>query len=106
VVNATEEEKLEESENVVENVVKKRVENESINLKEKIRAEKTKRYKELKKHKGGKEWEYYFLNYKPGEKDVKKEDKKKTRKSKRGKSKRKTMKRGRKRRKKRGFFNF
>merc|ERR1712093_334530 len=34
--------------------------------KEKIRAEKTKRYKELKKHKGGKEWEYYFLNYKPG----------------------------------------
>ncbi len=74
--------------------------------KEKIRAEKTRRYKELKKHRGGKEWEYYFLNYKPGEKDIKKEDNKKTRKSKRGKSRRKTKKRGRKRRKKRGFFNF
>jgi len=35
--------------------------------KEKVRAEKTKRYKELKNDKGGKDWEYYFLNYKPGE---------------------------------------
>ena len=69
--------------------------------KEKVRAEKTKRYKELSKHKGSKEWEYYFLNYKPGEKDEKK-SKKKTRKRKRGKSKRKT----RKRQKKKGFFNF
>ena len=69
--------------------------------KEKVRAEKTKRYKELKKHKGGKEWEYYFLNYKPGEKDEKK-SKKKTRKSKRGKSKRKT----RRRKRKKGFFKF
>jgi hypothetical protein len=74
--------------------------------KEKIRAEKTKRYKELKKHKGGKEWEYYFLNYKPGEKDAKKDDKKKTRKSKRGKSKRKTRKKRKRKRRKRGFFNF
>ena len=73
--------------------------------KEKIRAEKTRRYKELKKHRGGKEWEYYFLNYKPGEKDIKKEDKKKTRKSRRGKTKRKTRKK-RKKRRKRGFFNF
>ena len=71
--------------------------------KEKVRAEKTKRYKELSKHKGSKEWEYYFLNYKPGEKDERK-SKKKTRKRKRGKSKRKTRKRRRK--KKRGFFNF
>ena len=74
--------------------------------KEKIRAEKTRRYKELKKHRGGKEWEYYFLNYKPGEKDIKKEDKKKTRKSRRGKSKRKTRKKRKRKRRKRGFFNF
>ena len=71
--------------------------------KEKVRAEKTKRYKALSKHKGSKEWEYYFLNYKPGEKDEKK-SKKKTRKRKRGKSKRKTRKRRRKRKK--AFFNF
>ena len=69
--------------------------------KEKVRAEKTKRYKSLSKHRGSKEWEYYFLNYKPGEKDEKK-SKKKTRKSKRGKSKRKT----RRRKKKKGFFKF
>ena len=36
--------------------------------KEKVRAEKTRRYKELSKQREGKEWEYYFLNYKPGEK--------------------------------------
>ena len=70
--------------------------------KEKVRAEKTKRYKALSKHKGSKEWEYYFLNYKPGEKDEKK-SKKKTRKSKRGKSKRKTK---RRRKRKKGFFKF
>ena len=71
--------------------------------KEKIRSEKTKRYKELSKHRGSKEWEYYFLNYKPGEKNEKK-SKKKTRKTKRGKSRRKTKKRRKK--KKKGFFNF
>ena len=70
--------------------------------KENVRAEKTKRYKALSKHRGSKEWEYYFLNYKPGEKDEKK-SKKKTRKSKRGKSKRKTRKR---RKRKKGFFKF
>ena len=76
---------------------------EEKHTKEKVRAEKTKRYKELgSKHRGTKEWEYYFLNYKPGEKDEKK-SKKKTRKSKRGKSKRKTKKR---RKKKKGFFKF
>jgi hypothetical protein len=69
--------------------------------KENVRAEKTKRYKALSKHKGSKEWEYYFLNYKPGEKDEKK-SKNKTRKSKRGKSKRKT----RRRKRKKGFFKF
>ena len=71
--------------------------------KENIRAEKTKKYKELSKKRGTEEWEYYFLNYKPGEKEekkFKKKGKKKTRKLKR-KKKRKTRKR-----KKRGFFNF
>jgi len=73
--------------------------------KEKVRAEKTKRYKSLSKHRGSKEWEYYFLNYKPGEKDEnksKKKSKRKTRRGKRGKSKRKT----RRRKKKAAFFNF
>ncbi len=74
--------------------------------KEKVRAEKTKRYKELKNKKGTKEWDEYFLNYKPGEKESKKEGKKrKTRRSYRGKSKRKTR-RKRQKRKKKGFFNF
>ena len=68
--------------------------------KEHVRAEKTKKYKELSKQRGTKEWEYFFLNYKPGEKEDK--SKKKTRKAKRGK-KRKTRKR--KKKKKRGFFN-
>jgi len=67
--------------------------------KEKVRAGKTKKYKELSKKRGTKEWDEYFLNYKPGEKETK--SKKKTKKTKRGKSKRKT-----KRRKKKGFFNF
>ena len=76
---------------------------EEKHTKEKIRAEKTKRYKSLSKKRGTEEWEYYFLNYKPGEKEekkFKKKGKKKTRKLKR-KKKRKTRKR-----KKRGFFNF
>ena len=71
--------------------------------KEKIRAEKTKKYKQLNKKRGSKEWDYYFLNYKPGMND-KKPIKKQTKKSRRGKSKRKTRKR-RRRRKKRGLFN-
>ena len=76
---------------------------EEKHTKEKIRAEKTKRYKLLSKKRGTKEWEYYFLNYKPGEKEEKKGKKKrnnKTKKLKRNK-KRKTRKQ-----KKRGFFNF
>ena len=55
---------------------------EEKHTKEKVRAEKTKRYKELSKKKGDKEWEYYFLNYKPGEKDEKKSEKKTSTKSK------------------------
>ena len=42
---------------------------EEIHTKEKVRAEKTKKYTELKNKRGTKEWDYYFLNYKPGEKD-------------------------------------
>jgi hypothetical protein len=49
--------------------------------KEEIRALKTKRYKDLKDKRGGKEWEWYFLNYKPG-------DGKKPRKTKKGKKRR------------------
>jgi len=74
--------------------------------KEMVRAEKTKKYKELGKHRGSEKWDYYFLNYKPGEKDEnksKKKSKKKTRKGNRGKSKRKTQ---RRKKKKKGFFNF
>jgi len=67
-----------------------------------VRAEKTKRYKVLSKNKGSKEWEYYFLNYKPGEKYERKSKKTKTRKAKRGKSKKRKT---RKSKKKRGFFN-
>uniref|UniRef100_A0A6C0C7B9 Poly(A) polymerase catalytic subunit domain-containing protein n=1 Tax=viral metagenome TaxID=1070528 RepID=A0A6C0C7B9_9ZZZZ len=67
--------------------------------KEMVRSEKTRRYKELKKKKGSPEWEYFFLNYKPGEKEDFK-TKGKTKKSSRGKSKRKTRKK-----KKKGIFN-
>jgi len=93
---------------------------EEKHTKEKIRAEKTKMYKELKKKRGSKEWDYYFLNYKPGEKDEKDEKKavKKTRKSHstnkkakkrthKNKSKKiKKKKKSKKKRKKTGFLNF
>lgn len=48
--------------------------------KESIRAEKSKKYNELKNKKNSKEWEWYFLNYKPGEKSS--SSKNKTRKKK------------------------
>ena len=58
--------------------------------KEEIRSLKTKRFKELKDKRGGKEWDWFFLNYKPGEgkkqrktKRVKKSKRKKTRRKKR-----------------------
>ena len=56
---------------------------EEKHTKEKIRAEKTKRFKDLKKKRGSKEWDYYFLNYKPGEIEEKTSEKKskKTKKS-------------------------
>lgn len=40
---------------------------EEKHTKEKIRAEKAKRFKKLKSKKGSKEWEFYFLNYNPAE---------------------------------------
>jgi hypothetical protein len=65
--------------------------------KEKVRAGKTKKYKELSKKRGTKEWDEYFLNYKPGEKETK------TRKTRKKKKKKKRKKRKTRRK---GFFNF
>jgi len=58
---------------------------------EDIRLEKSKKFKELKNKRGGKEWEFYFLKYSPGEKKSKPK-KKKTKKTKK-KRKNKTKKR-------------
>tara|TARA_X000000950_G_scaffold159369_1_gene195196 strand:- start:8829 stop:10211 length:1383 start_codon:yes stop_codon:yes gene_type:complete len=58
---------------------------------EDIRLEKSKKFKELKNKRGGKEWEFYFLKYNPGEKNSKPK-KKKTKKTKK-KRKNKTKKR-------------
>ena len=58
---------------------------------EDIRLEKSKKFKELKNKRGGKEWEFYFLKYSPGEKKSKPK-KNKTKKSKK-KRKNKTKKR-------------
>jgi len=94
---------------------------EEKHTKEKVRAEKTKRYKELGSKRGTKEWEYYFLNYKPGEKkhsnfknetttkrsDKTKKTKNKSKKRTTRKSKKKTKHKTKKRKKKKsGFFNF
>ena len=62
---------------------------------EKMREEKSEKYKELQKKRGSKEWDFYFLNYSPGEKDngkKKKSGRKKTHKRKR-KRRRKTRRR-------------
>ena len=65
--------------------------------KESIRGEKSKKYNELKNKKNSKEWEWYFLNYKPGEKS----SKNKTRKRK----KNKTRKKKKKNKTKKGWLN-
>ena len=65
--------------------------------KEEIRALKTKRYKDLKDKKGGKEREWYFLNYKPG-------DGKKPRKTKKGKKRRNKKTKRKRRRNKFGII--
>lgn len=75
--------------------------------KEKVRAEKTKKYKLLSGKRGTKEWDEYFLNYKPGEKDERKHDTRKSSRASKRKTKRKTRKTKRKTRRKKGsFFNF
>ena len=65
--------------------------------KESIRAEKSNKYNELKNNKNSKDWEWYFLNYKPGEKSSKKDHTKK-------KKNKKTRKK-RKNKTKKGWFN-
>ena len=64
--------------------------------KESIRAEKSNKYNELKNNKNSKDWEWYFLNYKPGEKSSKNTTQKKRNKKTRKKRKSKT---------KKGWFN-
>jgi len=57
--------------------------------KEEIRSLKTKRFKELKDKRGGKEWDWYFLNYKPGEGKKQSKKTKRNKKNKRKKTRRK-----------------
>ena len=57
---------------------------------EKIREEKAEKYKELKKKRGYKEWEWYFLRYTPGEDKNKKKRKKRKTKRRKRRRKRKT----------------
>ena len=45
-----------------------------------IRLEKSKKFKELKNKRGGKEWEFYFLKYSPGDKRTTSKNKTKTKK--------------------------
>jgi len=49
---------------------------------EEIRLEKSKKFKELKNKRGGKEWEFYFLKYSPGNKKTIKKTKTKKKKKK------------------------
>ena len=70
---------------------------------EAIRAEKTKKFHELKNKPKGKDWEWWFLKYRPGEKTTKKsskQTKKKTSKKNRRKTKNRKRKNTRKRRNK------
>ena len=57
---------------------------------EKIREEKAEKYKELKKKRGSKEWDWYFLRYTPGEDKNKKKRKKRKTKRRKRRRKRKT----------------
>ena len=60
---------------------------------EKIREEKAEKYKELKKNRGSKEWNWYFLRYTPGEGKEKKVSKKRKTHKKRQRKRRGTRKR-------------
>ena len=74
---------------------------------EKMREEKAERFKKLRNKRGSKEWDFYFLKYTPGEKDVPRSTK--TRKKQLGQRKtrrrrRKTRRRRRKTRRRRPTF--
>ena len=76
---------------------------------EMMRAEKSKKFKELKDKRGTKDYEWYFLRYVPKDeknKPIKKKPKKKTKKRNYKKKKKKTKKRRKKRRKYKGIFKF
>jgi hypothetical protein len=65
---------------------------------EKMREEKASKYKELKKHRGSKEWNWYFLKYVPADIEMEKynkkeKNKKKTKKNRHTGKKKKTRKR-------------
>ena len=68
---------------------------------EKIREEKTEKYKELKNKRNSKEWDWYFLKYSPADKDEKKmtklQENKKNKKNKKHSKKNKTRKRKKRR---------
>jgi len=68
---------------------------------ESIRKEKTELYKELKKKRGSKEYEWYFLRYSPADKLLEKEERKNKRKSKKKKKKKRGRTRRRRRRRRR-----
>lgn len=76
---------------------------------EMMRAEKSKKFKELKDKRGTKDYEWYFLRYVPKDEKnnpTKKKPKKKTKKRKNKIKKKKTKKRRKKRRKYKGIFKF
>ena len=65
---------------------------------ESMRKEKTELYKRLKKKRGSKEYEWYFLRYSPADKLLEKEERKKKRKTKKKKKKKGRTRRRRRRR--------
>ena len=72
---------------------------EEKHTKEKTRAHKSEMYQKLKDKRGSDEWNWYFLNYTPGNTNSKtnkkgKKTDKKTRKKRKGRKKKKTRKRG------------
>ena len=65
---------------------------EEKSTKERVRQVKANKYRELQSKRGGREWEWYFLKYAPGENAIKKVTKRKTKRKKR-KKRRKTRRR-------------
>ena len=82
---------------------------DEMHTKEKVRAEKTKKYNELKDKRGTAEWDYYFLNYKPGENknnNDKTKQTKQTKTVKKHKTHRKKQKKHKTRKKQSGLLDF